>query len=83
MVLLNVTIAPSKSTIVNYVAGRRVHPEIKSEDDLLSGNNLGVLELGLPIEFNGNRSKLLFLLVSQWYSQVSTKAETVNPTIQR
>ncbi|KAK3888026.1 hypothetical protein Pcinc_007887 [Petrolisthes cinctipes] len=52
VVQLNVTTAPGTGTIVNYVAGRRVHPEIRDEADLLSGNNLGVLELALPIEFN-------------------------------
>ncbi|KAK4324499.1 hypothetical protein Pmani_004846 [Petrolisthes manimaculis] len=52
VVQLNVTTAPGTGTILNYVAGRRFHPEIRDEEDLLSGNNIGLLELAFPIEFN-------------------------------
>ncbi|XP_063861583.1 uncharacterized protein LOC135101485 isoform X1 [Scylla paramamosain] len=52
LVMMNVTDAPGPGAVFNYVAGRRVHPAIKSSEDLLSGNNIGILELALPYEFN-------------------------------
>lgn len=53
VVMMNATDAPGPGAILNYVAGRRVHPAIKDSQDLLSGNNIGILELALPYEFNG------------------------------
>lgn len=52
VVMMNVTDAPGPGAVLNYVAGRRVHPAIKGSEDLLSGNNIGILELALPYEFN-------------------------------
>ncbi|XP_045133770.1 uncharacterized protein LOC123517579 [Portunus trituberculatus] len=52
VVMMNVTDAPGPGAVLNYVAGRRIHPAIKSSEDLLSGNNIGILELALPYEFN-------------------------------
>lgn len=51
--MMNVTSAPGSGAILNYVTGRRVHPAIKDNQDLLSGNNIGILELAFSYEFNG------------------------------
>lgn len=51
--MMNVSEAPGPGAILNYVAGRRVHPMIRDDEDLVSGNNIGILELALPYEFNG------------------------------
>lgn len=53
VVLMNATDAPGPGAIINFVAGRRVHPIIKDDQDLLSGNNIGILELAIPYDFNG------------------------------
>ncbi|XP_050737934.1 uncharacterized protein LOC127009176 isoform X1 [Eriocheir sinensis] len=52
VVLMNTTDAPGPNAIINFVAGRRVHPAIKDDQDLLSGNNIGILELAVPYDFN-------------------------------
>ncbi|MPC08652.1 hypothetical protein E2C01_001243 [Portunus trituberculatus] len=58
VVMMNVTDAPGPGAVLNYVAGRRIHPAIKSSEDLLSGNNIGILELALPYEFNAPTGRM-------------------------
>lgn len=43
---------PDPNAIQNYVVGRRIHPMVKGKEDLLSGYNVGLLELAFPVEFN-------------------------------
>ncbi|XP_042873435.1 serine protease svh-1-like [Penaeus japonicus] len=53
LVQLNVSRrVPDPNAILNYVIGRRIHPMVKGTKDLLSGYNLGLLELALPMEFD-------------------------------
>ncbi|XP_064078324.1 uncharacterized protein LOC135195782 [Macrobrachium nipponense] len=50
---MNVTgVVPEPYAIENFVVGRRVHPSITDADSLLNGDNIGILELALPLEFN-------------------------------
>ncbi|XP_068208243.1 uncharacterized protein [Palaemon carinicauda] len=50
---MNVTgIVPEPFAIENFVVGRRIHPSITDTDSLLDGDNIGILELALPIKFN-------------------------------
>lgn len=44
---------PDPNAILNYVVGRRIHPMVKETEDLLSGYNVGLLELAFPVQFNG------------------------------
>ncbi|XP_063603891.1 clotting factor G beta subunit-like [Penaeus indicus] len=43
---------PDPNAILNFVVGRRIHPMVKGNEDLLSGYNVGILELAFPVEFN-------------------------------
>ncbi|XP_037776505.1 inactive serine protease 45-like [Penaeus monodon] len=43
---------PDPNAILNYVVGRRIHPMVKETEDLLSGYNVGLLELAFPVQFN-------------------------------
>lgn len=45
-------VVPDQGAVENYVAGRRIHPDIESKDDLFSGLNIGILELAQPFVFN-------------------------------
>lgn len=53
IVQVNVTgLVPEPFAVENFVVGRRVHPSIRDKQDLLTGNNIGLLELALPFQFN-------------------------------
>lgn len=50
---LNVTgLVPEPFAIENFVVGRRIHPSVKGTENLLEGENIGILELARPLEFN-------------------------------
>ncbi|KAK7071557.1 hypothetical protein SK128_021562 [Halocaridina rubra] len=45
-------VIPTPNAIENFVVGRRIHPSIKSTEDFVKGDNIGILELAFPLEFN-------------------------------
>ncbi|ROT80438.1 hypothetical protein C7M84_000833 [Penaeus vannamei] len=49
---------PDPNAIQNYVVGRRIHPMVKGKEDLLSGYNVGLLELAFPVEFNASLGRI-------------------------